>query len=427
MKDSTETWREYADADELAKVTLRLIKESERAKWNALVDQHHYLSSRLVGRQLRYVAEKDKTWVALLSVGEASTHLEDRDEHIGWDDVQRGRRLPLIGNNTRFVILSEKAACPNLASRVLGLLHRRVSADHEGLCGNPLVALETFVDPVYFKGTCYKASGWQALGQTKGFGRTRKEHYQAHGRPKELWFKVLHPAGFRGLSRRRLPQRYREYEVEYRPCPFECGALMSLFDRFEKIPDPRHLKGRRYPIKTLMTLLAVGTVCGIRGIRGLASFAAKLTPAQRKALRCPINRKTGERRVPGETCIRDFLFAVSPEAVEKALAEWMQHLDDGQLRCVAIDGKTIKGTARRDENGQKTGSLHLVMACTHEHARLVGQEPVDCKENEIVAAKELLWRMPPLPGVVITGDAMNAQREIARIIEVEKGGSTTFA
>jgi len=89
--------------------------------------------------------------------------------------------------------------------------------------------------------------------------------------------------------------------------------------------------------------------------------------------------------------------------------------------------KTVKGTAQRDEEGHKTGSLHLVMACTHEHARLLAQEPIDVKENEIVAVKRLLLNLPPLEGAVVTGDAMNTQPEIARLVVQEKGGSTIFA
>jgi len=195
MKNQEERWEKYSDSVELMKVRLRLIEKDEHPRWTRLVDRYHYLSSRLVGHQLRYVAELDGEWMALLSVGEASTHLEDRDRHIGWDNLQRGRRLRLIGQNTRFVILFDKAQHPNLASRILGLLHRRVSEDWLSRYGQPLVALETFVDPAYFRGTCYKASGWMALGRTKGYGRVRRDYYQPHGRPKELWFKTLHPAG----------------------------------------------------------------------------------------------------------------------------------------------------------------------------------------------------------------------------------------
>jgi len=39
----------------------------------------------------------------------------------------------------------------------------------------------------------------------------------------------------------------------------------------------------------------------------------------------------------------------------------------------------------------------------------------------------LLLNMPSLEGAVVTGDAMNTQPEIARLVVQEKGGSTTFA
>jgi len=39
-------------------LTVRLIQECEQARWDSLIEQQHYLkSARLVGEQLRYVAE----------------------------------------------------------------------------------------------------------------------------------------------------------------------------------------------------------------------------------------------------------------------------------------------------------------------------------------------------------------------------------
>ncbi len=353
MHNRAKRWQGYADADTLAKVQLRLIAKREGTRWRKLVDKHHYLTGHLYVNQLRYVAEVDGAWVALLSVGEAAAHLEEREKHIGWDDVQRGRRLRLIGQNTRLVLLVDKARYPNLATRVLGLLHQRVSADAQACFGHPLVALETFVDPEHFRGTCYKAAGWTALGLTKGYGRVRRDFYQKHGRPKELWFKPLHAAGVRGLARPQLPPRYRAYETDYRTCPLNKPAIQSLFALFAKVKDPRRRRGQRYPLKTLLTIIALGTLCGIHGPRGLASFAAKLTPAQRKALRCPPNKQTGQYRAPCATCLGDLLCAISAGEVERALAVWMQARDPAELRCIAIDGKTVKGTARRDAEGAR--------------------------------------------------------------------------
>lgn len=74
---------------------------------------------------------------------------------------------------------------------------------------------------------------------------------------------------------------------------------------------------------------------------------------QRKALRCPFDKNTGQYDAPGETCLRDLLVAIQPAEVERALAVWMQGLDDAKLRRIAIDGKTIEGAARRDKSFQE--------------------------------------------------------------------------
>jgi len=66
---------------------------------------------------------------------------------------------------------------PHLASHLLGRMARELSADWEMVYGHPIYYLETFVDPARFRGTCYLAANWIALGQTTGRGhnaRTKK-------------------------------------------------------------------------------------------------------------------------------------------------------------------------------------------------------------------------------------------------------------
>ena len=283
------------------------MEKGELQRWNELVDQHRYLKSRLVGPPLRYVAELDGEWVVLMSIGGAAVHLEDRDRHIGWDDIQRGRRLKFIGQNNRLVVLADPQRYPNLVSRTMRLMTRRVSGDWQAQYGHPLFGLETFVDPQYFQGTCYKASGGRALGTTKGYGRIRKDFYQRQDRSKELYWRELHRKGMKQLARKNLPERYQPFETDYRLCPFGAPAQRSLFDGFARIRDPRKRQGRRYPLQTLLTLIAMATACGMKGHRAIASFASHLTPTQRRVLRCPKDKHTGEYRSPQETCIRELL------------------------------------------------------------------------------------------------------------------------
>lgn len=417
---------EGAEASCLARVRVRLITVEELPAWNALVDEKHYLSSKLVGPTLRYVAEDGGQWVGLVSFGQGSYHLQPRDSFIGWTDVQRGRRLGLLAQNTRFVLLHERGQYPNLASRILSIVSKRLSADWQEKFGSPVVAVETFVDPEYFQGTCYRASGWQRLGETAGYARSRKDFYQEHNRSKELWFKVLDRRGFRSLKSKRLPQRLKPYETEWRACPFNAPALESLFNLFSQVPDHRGRKGRRYRLHTVLSIIALATLCGYSGHRAIASFAAKLTQKQRRRLRCYRRKRTGQYEAPKETCIREILYHLDAEAVENVVAQWMEGLDETELRCIAIDGKTLKGTAKRNEDGEKKGALHLVSAVNHHNARFLAQEAVEDKSNEIPAVRTLIERFPQLDGVTVTTDAMHCLDETARLIVQKKGGSTTF-
>jgi hypothetical protein len=194
---------------------------------------------------------------------------------------------------------------------------------------------------------------------------------------------------------------------------------------FLQVPDHRKIKGRRYPLRTVLCIITLATLCGYSGHRAIASFAAKLTQRQRRRLRCYRNKHTGQYDVPKETCIREILYKLDAEAVENVVVRWMAGLDETELRCIAIDGKTLKGTAKRNEQGEKKDALHLVSAVNHSNARLLAQEAVQDKSNEIPAVRTLIERFPYLDGVTVTTDAMHCLDETARLIVQKKGGPTT--
>ena len=79
-------------------------------------------------------------------------------------------RLNLIINNSRYLIFPW-VHIRNLASKALSLAAKQIQGDWlREYCYAP-VLLETFVDLEHFRGTCYKASNWTYLGETKGRGR----------------------------------------------------------------------------------------------------------------------------------------------------------------------------------------------------------------------------------------------------------------
>ena len=156
-------------------VTVRLIDESERGRFDELLAREHYLkNATAVGQVLRYVAEYEGQWLGLLVFSSAALHLKPRDRWLKWSARQVAERRHLLAQNARFLVLPSTGRWPNLASRALKLVCARLPQDWQEHFGHPVLAVETFVDPQRFKGTCYKAANWRCLGLTKGRGKLEK-------------------------------------------------------------------------------------------------------------------------------------------------------------------------------------------------------------------------------------------------------------
>jgi Domain of unknown function (DUF4338) len=137
---------------------------------------HHYLGfQRTVGENLKYVvSDRHGRYLACMLFGAAAWKTKPRDLFIGWTDAIRTRRLSWVANNTRFLILPW-VRVPHLASHLLAIILKRISADWQNKYGHPLHLVETFVERDRFRGTCYKAANWKLVGQTTG--RSRQDRY----------------------------------------------------------------------------------------------------------------------------------------------------------------------------------------------------------------------------------------------------------
>ena len=199
----------------LKAVTVRLIEESERERFDGeLVSKHYLKNANAVGRVLRYVAEYCGQWVALLMFNSAAYHIKLRDRWLHWVGTQVAQRRHLIAQNSRFLVLAAPGKWPNLASRVLGLTCARVPADWQQRYGYPVLAYETFVDPQRFRGTCYKAAGWEVLGPTRGNERHWQDFYTDSVHPKELW---VRPVSGAALEQLRAPELGPELRSQQEP------------------------------------------------------------------------------------------------------------------------------------------------------------------------------------------------------------------
>lgn len=178
-------------AGEYDRPCIELVDSQDSYLWDYLVHHHHYLGlPKLVGEHLRYMVYINGQAAACLSWASAAWRVKARDQFIGWDEETKRKNLYLIANNSRFLI-PDWVKVKHLASRVLALNLKRLSADWQETYGHPVYLAETFVDLSRFKGVCYRAANWIFVGQTSGSAKKGNTYFY-HGHPKATYLYPLH-------------------------------------------------------------------------------------------------------------------------------------------------------------------------------------------------------------------------------------------
>lgn len=154
--------------------------------WDYAVSEHHYLGyGMMIGPRLKYMVFSGHKFLAALSFNQAAYKVGSRDSYIGWSDEERMVFLPLLVNNNRFLVLPW-VDVKNLASHVLSQSIKLLRKDWPAAYGKEPILVETFVDAVRYKGTCYKAANFLYLGETLGYAR-KGGLYKYHGDRKGVY------------------------------------------------------------------------------------------------------------------------------------------------------------------------------------------------------------------------------------------------
>jgi predicted transposase YbfD/YdcC len=184
-------------------------------------------------------------------------------------------------------------------------------------------------------------------------------------------------------------------------------SLNSLYARFEQLTDRRRRQGTRYPLAFVLTVMVAAKLAGADSPQQIADWVAE---------RAELFAKTFELKRPDmphhNTYRRILQRAVVVTELEQVvrdfLAEWPQ---PGVPVHISLDGKTLRGTLA---SGERRGQ-HLLAAYWAEASLVLCQVAVAPDTNELGAAPQVL-EMLDLPGKIITGDALYAQRELSEQI-----------
>jgi hypothetical protein len=185
--------------------------------------------------------------------------------------------------------------------------------------------------------------------------------------------------------------------------------LTTLWDCLGQIPDPRNPSGRRFSLQSILSLIIAGLLCGKLSLRAIARWGRRLGREDLELI--GINRE----KSPGQTSMHDLLTRIDVVALEKILGSWVLSLTQEKGLHIALDGKTLKGSASEEYK-----ALHLLAAYCTNISGVLNQIGLESKEGEITGAKKILYDIPVCENI-ISGDAIFCQIEICRSIIQQEG------
>lgn len=197
-------------------------------------------------------------------------------------------------------------------------------------------------------------------------------------------------------------------------CNTETGVVFdvgSIYGRFEKLKDSRKMKGLRYSLVAILTMMLMAKICGEDRPSAIAEWVKHRNEQMVSWLK--LKRKS----MPHHSTYRRILETVVDvgELEEIVGAVMSEKKYFGKQVLVAIDGKVLRGTL---DDGQK--GTYLLAAYLPKEGIVLMEVAIAGKGSEIPAAPKLLKKID-LRDMVVMGDALHTQREISIQI-VESGG-----
>lgn len=186
-----------------------------------------------------------------------------------------------------------------------------------------------------------------------------------------------------------------------------------LIEFLAEVPDPRQ-NNRSHPLSAVLALTTCAMLCGARSLYAAAQWGRDHGGALVQAL------GFRRERTPCVATLHNVLKAVDSEAFEAALARWLvqaQPATKGARQAVAMDGKTLRGS-----QGHQLPGVHLLAAFSARLGLPVTQVQTGRGPGGELAAADALLAKLDLAGVVVTGDALFAQRELCAKITKKRRG-----
>jgi hypothetical protein len=185
-----------------------------------------------------------------------------------------------------------------------------------------------------------------------------------------------------------------------------------LWDRLERLPDHRTLKGRRYTLAAIVGISLAAMLSGANDLRAIFRWGRRLTPKGLAAF------GIGHGRAPCHATYHYVFRSIAAADLERALRG---SVPSGSAGHVAIDGKRLRGSQSENSPG-----IHMLQAFSTGLQASIGALAVPPDSAEVIEAIALLKDLPIGAGDVVTGDAAFTYRPVIAAIRAKGAGYFLF-
>jgi predicted transposase YbfD/YdcC len=187
----------------------------------------------------------------------------------------------------------------------------------------------------------------------------------------------------------------------------------SLKEYFDGIETARYYDGYFYSLTETIIIAILGTFCGLKNMMQIQKWAVD------ERIKEFLENHCGITQIPCYSWFTQLLGMIAPESFNERFIGWALSLAGGHANngTISFDGKTVRSPGKMKNYAKP---LHIVSGHLAELGITLGQKAVNDKSNEIPAVRDLI-ELLDIKGCMIVADALNCQKETAKII-IENGG-----
>lgn len=179
----------------------------------------------------------------------------------------------------------------------------------------------------------------------------------------------------------------------------------------KEVPDPRCKRKKAHDCAEILTYIVMGYVCGRTALRRALSWARSHEEELRRSMKL-------SGGIASVSTISRLLSSIDEEIFALTFTDWVSQLLKKMGLHIIIDGKALRASAKKIENGNIPYTLNAIDAATE---MVIAQLPIGLKTNEITAIPRLI-DIIDVEDNLVTIDAIGTQTAIMEQLDNRGAG-----